>query len=220
MNWISKCAFGTREDLWFYLSLLNKRQARLLKNGVLLVLWLELNLMASIVPWECLGASENCAVVHATGWANTLTKVACKKTWPGENDDHSTIAGAIICRSNNMAFLTAFFVDQGFGLGEHIFPLSSACDDLEIVQSFALSSLVLGKVSWAWTSAVGDCNVDSFAFVGMGILKKWHTQKLVRWNELGEPCLCLIDEYRPLLVFPSESLDTWETFGVSTTCIP
>ena len=220
MNWRSKCAFGTREDLWFYLSLLNKRQARLLKNGVLLVLWLELNLMASIVPWECLGASENCAVVHATGWANTLTKVACKKTWPGENDDHSTIAGGIICRSDNMAFLTAFFVDQGFGLGEHIFPLSSTCDDLEIVQSLALSCLVLGKVSWVWTSAVGDSNVDSFTLIGMCILKKWHTQKLMRWHVLGEPCLYLIDENRPLLVFPSDCLDTRETFGVGTTCIP
>ena len=220
MNWISKCAFGTREDLWFYLSLLNKRQARLLKNGVLLVLWLELNLMASIVPWECLGASENCAVVHATGWANTLTKVACKKTWPGENDDHSTIAGGIICRSNNMAFLTAFFVDQGLGLGEHIFPLSSTWDDLEIVYSLTLSSLVLRKVCWIWTSRVGDYNVDSFAIIGMCILKKWHTQKLMRWNVLGEPCLCLIDENSPLLVFPSESLDTRETIDIGTSCIP
>ena len=71
-----------------------------------------------------------------------------------------------------MAFLTAFFVDQGFGLSEHIFPLSSTCDDLEIVNSLTLSSLVLGKVSWVWTSAVGDSNVDSFAIIGMCILVK------------------------------------------------
>ena len=71
-----------------------------------------------------------------------------------------------------MAFLTAFFVDQGFGLSEHIFPLSSTCDDLEIVNSLTLSSLVLRKVSWVWTSAVGDSNVDSFAIIGMCILKK------------------------------------------------
>ena len=119
-----------------------------------------------------------------------------------------------------MAFLTTLLVDNGFGLGEHVLPLTGAFNDFEIVQSFALSSLVLGKVSWAGTSAVADSNIDSFAFVGVCIFEKGNTQKHMRWNVLGEPRLKLIDESCPVSVFSSENLDTRNSCGVDTTGIP
>lgn len=109
--------------------------------------------------------SENCAVVHATGRAHHFTEIAFHEARPRENDDHATVVGTVVCRSDEVTFLTAFGIDLCLGLFEHVFPLTASCNNLEIVQRSAFGGLVVREILGIASSGVRDAGVDALVDV-------------------------------------------------------
>ena len=143
---------------------------------------------------------------------------------PGENDDKAAandftiviLGSTVVCRSDKMAFGTALLVDHLLSLIEHVFPLSRASNNLDIVD-VARSCFhdIVRKRFGIIACSVRDTGVDSITIIGVSIFVEGNADEGVRRYVLIAPSFDFFDETVPVIVVSLHDFEDWSAHFVA-----